>query len=352
MTNHTYDSLSVKPSVINFGWLRSPPFDITLIVGVAALALFTGGIVVLWPKLFVPVLVLDLWFLGYHHVVATFTRIAFDAESFKQYKFFVLWLPLIVAGVATLAVFVLGPWILASAYLYWQWFHYTRQSYGIARIYQLKGDPQRKRNDGLVIYLLPLAGILYRSYQNPGTFLAMEFRCIPVAYWVFQVFFAAALAAIVYWIGHQLIDYRNGRFSLAYCLYMISHAAIFGVGYLAIKDINTGWLVLNIWHNAQYILFVWMYNNKRLKGGVDLRHRFLSTISQTKNQWLYYGVCLGISSIVYWGISKALGAHLVQSIPIAAVIIYQTLNFHHYVVDAIVWKVRQKPVRKTLDLVM
>jgi hypothetical protein len=31
-------------------------------------------------------------------------------------------------------------------------------------------------------------------------------------------------------------------------------------------------------------------------------------------------------------------------------IIQQTINYHHYIVDAVVWKVRKKPLRATLGL--
>ena len=43
--------------------------------------------------------------------------------------------------------------------------------------------------------------------------------------------------------------------------------ASFGVAYIWTRDITFGWLMINIWHNFQYILFVWMFNNRRFKGG-------------------------------------------------------------------------------------
>jgi len=33
-------------------------------------------------------------------------------------------------------------------------------------------------------------------------------------------------------------------------------------------------LVLNIWHNAQYVLFVWAFNTNRFKGSLDEKARF------------------------------------------------------------------------------
>jgi hypothetical protein len=32
------------------------------------------------------------------------------------------------------------------------------------------------------------------------------------------------------------------------------------------------------------------------------------------------------------------------------VIVYQTINFHHYIVDALIWKLRRKEVRAKLGV--
>ena len=61
------------------------------------------------------------------------------------------------------------------------------------------------------------------------------------------------------------------------------------------RQLNHGWLVLNIWHNAQYILTVWLFNNNRFKEGM-------------------------------------------------------AINFHYYVVDAVIWKVRRKPVQQNFGI--
>ena len=72
---------TVEPAVLRCGWLRNARFDLTLIGGVALLALVSGLVVLLNPDLFVIVLVLDLWCLGYPHVISTFTRLS-DPQLF------------------------------------------------------------------------------------------------------------------------------------------------------------------------------------------------------------------------------------------------------------------------------
>jgi hypothetical protein len=336
----------------SFGWLRSVPFDSLFIGGVAGVALVTTALVIWQPLLFPLVVVADLWLLGFHHVIATFTRLAFDTESFRTYRFLVVWLPLLVlAGVVGL-VSAFGSWVVPTLYLYWQWFHYTRQSYGIAQIYRRKAGALGEEPPLLTkstIYLLPLWGILYRSWQKPPEFLGMPVKFLPVPWIVVQAAAVLSLAAFAWWLWRQLAAWRQGRLPVAYTLYMASHLTIFACGYLVVNELDNGWLTINIWHNAQYILLVWMYNNNRFKGGIDPRHRFLSTISQPSRGLLYFLVCLAISTILYAGLRQVV-LLLGMSLFTVTVIAYQTLNFHHYVVDGIIWKVRKPRVQENLGL--
>jgi len=114
------------------GWLRGLSFDTTYILGILGVALVSGWFVIGKPDLFPAVFVLNGWLLGYHHVVSTFTRLTFDRESFNEQRFLIVWLPLIVLAGVVLAWAIFGSWVLTTAYLYWQWWHYTRQSYGVS----------------------------------------------------------------------------------------------------------------------------------------------------------------------------------------------------------------------------
>ena len=130
---------------------------------------------------------------------------------------------------------------------------------------------------------------------------------------------------------------------------MLSHFTIFIVGYLLIDDITYGWLVINVWHNAQYILFVWLFNTNRYKAGVDKTTPFLSRICQPQNFVRYLSVCLAISTLVYVTTYFIANQRTLAGLPLA-IIVYQTINFHHYIVDSRIWKVRKKPMQKTLSL--
>jgi hypothetical protein len=336
-----------------YGWLRSAPFDLGFIVGVAALALASGALVTAQPALFPVVLFLDLWLLGYHHVVATFTRLAFDRESFRAHRFLVLGLPLVVLAAVVGAAWAAGGWILSTTYLYWQWFHYTRQSYGIERVYRRKlgGDvPGDERLTRWALYLVAGWGILHRSYQAPETFLGVELKTLPVPAWLDAAAGAVALVVLGWWLVRAAAGVRAQRRLGAHTLYLATHMVIFIVAYVAIDSIDSGWLVVNVWHNAQYILFVWVFNSNRFQQGTDAQHRLLSSISQRRHWPYYFLTCLVISTVAYFGIDRTLAlAGASATLPLFLVT-YQTINFHHYVVDSLIWKVRKKPLQKTLGL--
>ena len=349
-------AIALQTTVQPAGWLRDRNFDLGFIVGIAVVALLSGAVVVARPGLFGLVLFLDLWLLGYHHVVSTYTRLCFDRESFISHRFLLVWLPpMVLAATIGLALGV-GPWTLATIYFYWLWFHYTRQSWGISQGYRRKAGglvTEGERLSKLTFYLLPLWGILHRSHQAPAQFLGLELKTLPVPDLLVEVVGAAALLTLAWWAVGRAVAWWRGELPVAHTLFMLSHFAIFYVGYVLIDAVDHGWLVLNVWHNAQYVAFVWLFNTNRFKNGIDPKARFLSTISQPDRKTLYFTTCFAISTLLYVAIWLSIDTakdHFESLLLPLALIVYQTINFHHYIVDALIWKLRRKEVREKLSV--
>ncbi len=211
------------------------------------------------------------------------------------------------------------------------------------------GASGRDRASWGIVYLLPLWGILLRCYQEQPLFLGMEILYLPVPLAVVVGAGLAAVGFLAVWAFQRIQELRRGEFRLAHSLYILSHVAVFLIGYGLIRNIDHGWLVLNVWHNAQYILIVWFYNQNRFKGGIDPEHRFLSTISQPNRAVSYFAICVSITVIIFY-LMEELGAALAFTGLPAMVILYMTVNFHHYVVDGVIWKLRKPTVREQLGL--
>lgn len=346
-------SLAVQSeSSADWRWLYSQRFDLFFILGFLGIALAIVALVIGHTALFIPILLADLWLLGYHHVISTYTRLCFDKESFRQHKGLIFGLlPAVAIGTLALA-WGMGVWAVFSLYFYWQWFHYTRQSWGVSRAYRAK-EPDALYEDGwldqAIFYAIPVTGVLYRSWQGPQKFLGQELFVFHVPGWLMLGAGLATAALMSLWIVRRMQAWREGRLARTHTLYLGTHFLVFALAYIVIPEVTLGWLLVNIWHNGQYILFVWMFNARRFKNGVDPQAKFLSYISQPHRLWLYMAVCVAITGIVYAGILSTMESVLAAGV-VGTIVIYQIVNFHHYVVDSLIWKVRKGPVKETLEL--
>ena len=336
-------------------WLMNRSFDLSFIGGIPLVGVVSVLVVSWKPSLFGVVLFWDLWLLGYHHVISTYTRLFMDSESRRIHRGLITWLPLLMLGIVVLLAYSVGIWLLTTVYFYWQWWHYSRQSWGVNRVYERKAKLDKPLEDPrifqLAFYSLPIWGMLWRSSQQHETFLGLEFRSFAVPAFVANIAGVMAVFILGWLTYNRVMAWRRGVFPVAQTLYLVSHFSIFAVAYLITPNLTFGWLAINIWHNAQYIVFVWYYNNRRFKNGVDPKAKLLSRLSQTKMFPLYMLFSLALTAVFYEGLSRSLSVFgSVTSIAIPAIIVYQAVNFHHYVVDSFIWKVRKKPMQKTLGL--
>ena len=83
----------------------------------------------------------------------------------------------------------IGVGLLATIYLYWQWFHYTRQSAQAYRraavadgaaVVENERRGAHERLDHLIFYLVPLWGILHRAHQPQEILLVLPVWHPPV----------------------------------------------------------------------------------------------------------------------------------------------------------------------------
>ena len=317
-------------------WLRSRNFDIGFIGGSAALGLSAGLIVIIRPELFGLVLVLDLWLLGYHHVISTFTRFVVDRATIRNHMDLLTWWPIAIAALVAALGYGIGPWTLVTIYLYWQWFHYLRQSWGVGRAYERRSSvalPESPVLYAAMFHAVPLWGILHRSRQAPEQFLGVEVWTIPVPGPVVDAVGLAAVVLVGLTVHARFGAWRRGELPVAHTLMLVSHLTVFLCGYVVIDSIDTGWLTINVWHNVQYIAFVWHANNC---GSASTNRRGLARhLGGTGRLAPYLLLCLAASTALYIALGLTLAAAATP------VIVYQTINFHHYVVDGSIWKARR-----------
>jgi hypothetical protein len=336
----TADALSSRSQ----GWLRDTQFDLFLILGLTAFALLAGAAMTAEPALAGFVFFIDSWFLGFPHVAATISRLAPDKESLKRNRFLVFVLPVLVLAAISGITTVFGWALIATVYFYWQWYHTLRQSWGVAQLYRRQSSLPVRESAGAgeaLFALVALWGLLHRMSMEPQYFLSPELPLllVPVPVWFADGVGVVAVAGLLWWAYGRVREAMTGTLPLAHTLFCASHYIVFITGYIVLDDITGGWLVTNIWHTSQYLLLVWLFNEKAAAKGAA--QGWFMRVTATNRPIAYFGLCMIIAVPVYFLIYQNffLGAAGIM----LALIANQTLNFHHFIVDAIIWRRRTAP---------
>lgn len=335
--------MAAHTMVADRGWLKDARFDCVFIAGLPLLALAAAGAALLAPALLPAIIVLNLWLLGYHHVGATFTRIALTPADRRAHVQELLVLPILVFAFVVALALGAGLWAIATVYLYWQWFHYTRQSWGIARAYARKCPGGVSENPWVAqcaFYLPPLWGILSRSAEGHEVFLGLPVKLLPVPQLLADATGLAAAVALTAWAADRIRALSRGERAPLYLAYMATHWLVFVMGYVLVPDLTIGWLVLNVWHNAQYLLFVWWANRRRADAGQLPAGTALHWLSGRGRAVPYFLATFAATAAVYGLLALGVEAATSLGAGAALVLIYQTINFHHYIVDGVIWRTR------------
>lgn len=257
------------------------------------------GVYKLFPESFTALFLLNIWLLSLPHTFATFTRK--DRRTKKEMTLTLGLLAVFFMSVIGFAS-VAGLVALNSLYFYWQQFHYGKQNYGLA---VLKSEGKRSKADQLfylAIVLMALIGLHANGVQSFfGYVLYAPFR-IEVS--VLAVFIVMALTTFCF----CLLRPQQSKDA-------VGHTLIFSFAYLYCEHFAVGWLLLNVFHNLQYLT---------LMTGHEERLSFL--ILPACLTVVVYGMqYFGLSGLILFTIPLGLG-------------LMMTLNFTHYTLDGLIWK--------------
>jgi hypothetical protein len=331
------------------GLLASHPgLDWIFIFGPLALALGLGAMASLSPAMLIAVVLVDVWLFANPHLVATYTRIGARAADLRRHWFLVFLLPAIVlAGVlaTALAYEVAG---LFTLYFVAQTYHVARQSFGIARGYRRRasGALRPDRLSEILVHLFPAWGLLARCAEAPQAFLGYPISLPAVPVQLADGIGFVALACGAWWLQRQCRAALKGNIDWRHDVFVVSHLCVSFIAYVWTTDITTGWLVVNIWHNLQYLLFVWAQNLRRDAQAQSAHASHIDIdididiANLSHNAARYGGICLATGAALYLTADWA-GTQLIWLGLPTVLIAHFTLNFHHYLVDGVIWKQRR-----------
>ena len=311
---------TVQPSLVVF--LDVPCNQPPRLGFIAGIALFAGGMAtatVVSPLLFLPMLTIHTWLFGYEHLWATYTKLILNPDDRARHRALIYLVPPIVL----LCLFGFGQAFglkgLYILYFFGQFFHTVRQSWGLAQQYRRQAGGMQwdsVRLSEVTLWSVPVWGFLNRCAERPDEFLFQDFWLPPVPRLAATIAGLASAALWLYWICTRVLAYRRGELPLGHTLYMLSHFAVYLGGYILIGELCSGWLLVNVWHNVQYLAFVWIYNRNRYATGVDHRTHVLSWLSQPGiiRMSLYFLATIALALPIYYLLPRLFGRREMYSV--------------------------------------
>lgn len=336
--------------------LTDPAFNRFFILGTGSAALILGLLAMTSPTMFMAVLLIDIWLFANPHIIATFSRIAFDRVHAKKHWFLLYTLPFVVLIGVTIAALAYGVEGLFTFYFIAQTYHVTRQSFGISRAY-LKLNNRNQKDDFVaegLIYVVPLWGLAHRCAQSPTEFLGYTITLPSPPSIAVELIGFLSIIWLGVWLIKLLRSAHEKSLNLNHCIFVSSHILITLVSFFICTNITEGWLIFNLWHNIQYLLFVWAQNLRRFsepthaasefgehpqKASLDKRESTFSLAGIIrKGKFIsYYFLILIVGTMLYQGLTFA-GEQLAWLGLPTVLVLHFTFNYHHYLVDGIIWK--------------
>ncbi|MGF6347433.1 hypothetical protein [Variovorax sp. W2I14] len=309
-------------------------------------ALSAGALASLSAPMMLAVLYIDIWLFANPHLVATYTRIRQISPSIKTHWVLIFAAPVLIGTGLTIIALAYEAAGLLALYFVLQAFHVTRQSYGIARRCDRRLQVSYQRLPYFLIYIFPAWGYLHRGAQAPDSFLGYPIWLPPVPK---ELDFAIGIVAVIgalLWFARLWYRRSAQQENFLFNNFVFSHLLVSLVSYILISDITLGWLVVNVWHNIQYLMFVYRQRRSDIKEGNDageLKNTLAprkSLIELLKRPTVFFSGCFVLGAIFYVVADKTGESLLWLGFP-TVLIAHLIFNFHHYLADGLIWKRRR-----------
>ncbi len=283
-------------------WLRSPRWDLTLLILSAALVpiplLLHHGVGI--SQTAVNLVVAGL--VGGPHLYSTFTYTFMEPSYRRRHRRFLaasLALPVIVTTMA-----FVNLQILLTVFFMWASIHVLHQITYINDCYVAKGARPRPLRERVVDYgvvflcLYPMATpqILDGSFQLGGTALyvpgwashglAADVQVAGIAT-LFGVFF-------VLWVAKSIRDLRRGTLLVPSVL-LIGLTIVIGFTLPLAPNIDVAFQGFNVWHSVQYLGLVWYLMAMRKERG-EIDNRFVAECNGPDRPWQFYGLAVALTA--------------------------------------------------------
>jgi hypothetical protein len=318
-----------------------PAFDYLVIGGglsLMAVALLVWGGPALAPVLAVPTPVFLLT-TNLAHFASSTVRLYTKTGTRQAYPFLTMGLPLATLLVVSLAIAFaqpLGPH-LQNLYLTWSPYHYAAQAYGLGVMYCYRSGAVVGDLDKRLMRAACLAPFLFAFFKGPSAgiewFAPASLLAAPAVAAVRGALVPAL--AVVSLLAPVVLYVRSlGRkqpLPLITLMVMASNAI-----WWVVLLYQRAFVLATIFHGLQYLAIVTIFHvRERLKDPDNRRGWAYHALA-------FYAMCVALAWALFsvWPYAYVLlGFGLVESVLLTVA----TINVHHFIVDAYIWRLRGDP---------
>jgi hypothetical protein len=350
-----------------YPWIINPVFDFMFITGggvflmLALNYFFINWTVPTDPNIPQQMAFLTIIYLTQHlfadsHNTATYMRIWGSKEDRERFKFYRTWLVY-----SCLPIFVLGltkPEFTSSLvylYLITVFWHYAAQAFGISLIYCYKRGYYMTNLEKEVYrwFILSLSGYVIVRFLTLPEFSPRNFYGVPIPFWgplPYQFFHVARYFAICMAICFGVVVLKKlikeKKMLPVPAILLISTVAALGLS----RDMSNSimWFyVPGFYHGSQYLAVCIAYYLKErgMPEGMDTWQ-----IGRQMLRWpafRYIGTVILTGCFFYVGIPHFF-SQLGWDYMMVGGLVLGVVNYHHFITDAAIWRLRDKRCREIL----
>jgi len=288
-----------------------------------------------------------IWALNWPHVFATSCRLYQSAEARRQYPLTAYVVPLFMLSLAIVAFAFpqeFAPY-LVKVLLIWSPFHFSGQTIGITLLYArrsgIKLNPWMRFSVVGFAYCTFLSQICaLESYKIDLPYHAISFPLLGIPKWTASVFGILSYGfAFALFLAAWQLQVRKIRLPFIVGLPLFVQYLWFVHG----ADVYSFQFFVSALHGLQYLLIAWSMQ-------LALHHPWptdnpLFFLIKKTALWIIF-ILLGGATLFYL---LPLGLSLLGwEFSLASAIIFAILQYHHFFVDGVIWKLRDENVTRYL----
>jgi hypothetical protein len=304
------------------------------ILGLPAVVL--AGLVIGWPGLIGQA---GPWYQALSanpHLTATYIRLGTEPALRRRWRNAIYLLPLGLVAIVVGAPLLWGSAGLAALVtitIAWAYWHYARQAWGIARLYQRRAPATRADYYalGLAIHVPAVAAAIWWLSRAPDTLIGLPMYALPIPEPLAAGIVLAAPLAIVPLCWRAACQPVGARLDVGLALLS---GGIFYLALVANSHAEAGYIAISAWHTVQYVAIVYVAQARigASQGGL--------LAWSTARPPIYYG---GVVVAAFLLLAVPFGLLLLAGVSEAMVAAARTtvwlvVTLHHYLLDTWIWQ--------------